>query len=187
MKASEIKKGSVIEVDGAVVYVSELQVQTASSRSGNTLYKVRGRNVVSRQKFQASFKGDEQVQTAELERRPVQFLYRDPDGCTFMDRETYEQHSFDLDALDAELPYLTEGLEGIFALVVDGTAVGIELPATVVLEVMECAPAMKAASASARNKPATLSTGLVIQVPEYLAQGERVKVNTVTGEFMARA
>jgi elongation factor P len=187
MKASEIKKGSVIEVDGAVVYVSELQVQTASSRSGNTLYKVRGRNVVSRQKFQASFKGDEQVQTAELERRPVQFLYRDTDGCTFMDRETYEQHSFDLDALDAELPYLTEGLEGIFALVVDGAAVGIELPATVVLEVTECAPAMKAASASARNKPATLSTGLVIQVPEYLAQGERVKVNTVTGEFMARA
>ena len=187
MKASEIKKGSVIEVDGAVVYVSELQVQTASSRSGNTLYKVRGRNVVSRQKFQASFKGDEQVQTVELERRPMQFLYRDADGCTFMDRETYEQHSFDLDALDAELPYLTEGLEGIFALVVDGTAVGIELPATVVLEVMECAPAMKAASASARNKPATLSTGLVIQVPEYLAQGERVKVNTVTGEFMARA
>jgi len=187
MKASEIKKGSVIEVDGAVVYVSELQVQTASSRSGNTLYKVRGRNVVTRQKFQASFKGDEQVQTVELERRPMQFLYRDADGCTFMDRETYEQHSFDLDALDAELPYLTEGLEGIFALVVDGTAVGIELPATVVLEVMECAPAMKAASASARNKPATLSTGLVIQVPEYLAQGERVKVNTVTGEFMARA
>ena len=187
MKASEIKKGSVIEVDGAVVYVSELQVQTASSRSGNTLYKVRGRNVVTRQKFQASFKGDEQVQTVELERRPMQFLYRDADGCTFMDRETYEQHSFDLDALDAELPYLTEGLEGIFALVVDGAAVGIELPATVVLEVMECAPAMKAASASARNKPATLSTGLVIQVPEYLAQGERVKVNTVTGEFMARA
>ena len=187
MKASEIKKGSVIEVDGAVVYVSELQVQTASSRSGNTLYKVRGRNVVTRQKFQASFKGDEQVQTVELERRPMQFLYRDADGCTFMDRDTYEQHSFDLDALDAELPYLTEGLEGIFALVVDGTAVGIELPATVVLEVMECAPAMKAASASARNKPATLSTGLVIQVPEYLAQGERVKVNTVTGELMARA
>lgn len=187
MKASEIKKGSVIDVDGAVVYINELQVQTASSRSGNTLYKVRGRNVVTRQKFQASFKGDEQVQTVELERRLVQFLYRDADGCTFMDRETYEQHAFDLDALEAELPYLTEGLEGIFALIVDGTAVGIELPPTVVLEVVECAPAMKAASASARNKPATLSTGLVVQVPEYLAEGERIKINTVTGEFMARA
>jgi elongation factor P len=187
MKASEIKKGSVIEVDGAVVLIMELQVQTASSRSGNTLYKVRGRNVLTRQKFQGSFKGDDQVQTVELERRPVQFLYRDSEGCTFMDRETFEQHSFDLEALESELPYLTEGLEGIFALVVDGTAVGIELPATVILEVVECAPAMKAASASARNKPATLSTGLVVVVPEYLAQGERIKVNTVTGEFMSRA
>lgn len=186
MKASEIKKGSVIEIDGAPIYIAELQVQTASSRSGNTLYKVRGRNVVTRQKFQASYKGDDQVQTVELERRPVQFLFRDTDGCTFMDRDSFEQHSFDLAALEAELPYLTEGLEGIFALVVDGTAVGIELPATVVLEILECAPAMKAASASARNKPATLNTGLVVQVPEYLTQGERIKVNTATGEFMSR-
>lgn len=187
MKASEIKKGSVIEVEGAVVLITELQVQTASSRSGNTLYKMRGRNVLTRQKFQGSFKGDDLVQTVELERRPVQFLYQDSEGATFMDRETFEQHTFDLEALESELPYLTEGLEGIFALVVDGAAVGIELPATVVLEVVECAPAMKAASASARNKPATLSTGLVVQVPEYLAQGERIKVNTVTGEFMSRA
>ena len=186
MKASEIKKGCVIEVDGAVIYIAELQVQTASSRSGNTLYKVKGRNVVNRQKFQASFKGDEQVQTVEFERRAVQFLYREADGCTFMDRDTFEQYAFDLEALEAELPYLTEGLEGIFALVVDGVAVGIELPATVVLEVIECSPTMKGASASARNKPATLSTGLVVQVPEYLAAGEVVKVNTVTGEFMAR-
>ena len=187
MKASEIKKGSVIEVDGAVVYITELQVQTASSRSGNTLYKVRGRNVVNRQKFQGSFKGDEQLQTVEFERRAVQFLYRENDGCTFMDRDTFEQYAFDLETLESELPYLTEGLEGLFALVVDGVAVGIELPATVVLEVMDCAPSIKGASASARNKPATLSTGLVVQVPEYLAAGEVIKVNTVSGEFMSRA
>ncbi|MCB1790922.1 MAG: elongation factor P-like protein YeiP, partial [Gammaproteobacteria bacterium] len=91
MKASEIKKGLVIEADGANVIVTEVQVQTASSRSGNTLYKVRGRNVVTRQKFQAAFKGDEFVQTVEFERRAVQFLYEDADGCTFMDRDTYEQ------------------------------------------------------------------------------------------------
>ena len=124
MKASDIKKGSVIEADGAVVLITELQVQTASSRSGNTLYKVRGRNVLTRQKFQGSFKGDDTVQTVELERRPVQFLYQDAEGATFMDRETFEQHTFDLDALEAELPYLTEGLEGIFALVVDGRGGG---------------------------------------------------------------
>jgi elongation factor P len=186
MKASDIKKGMVIEADGSSVVVNEVQVQTASSRSGNTLYKVRGRNVVTRQKFQASFKGDDAIQTVDFERRPVQFLYEDTDGCTFMDRETFEQHSFDLDALEAERPYLTDGLEGIYALVVDGAAVGIELPATVVLEVLDCSPAMKGASASARNKPATTGTGLVVQVPEYLAPGDRIKVNTATGEFMSR-
>jgi elongation factor P len=187
MKASEIKRGSVIEADGAVVYINALQVQTASSRSGNTLYKVKGRNVLTGQKFQGSFKGDEQVQTVDLERRPVQFLYQDSDGVTFMDGETYEQFTFGLDALGEELPYLSDGLEGLYALIIDGRPVGIELPPTVVLEVVECAPAMKAASASARNKPATLSTGLVVQVPEYLAQGERIKINTLTGEFMSRA
>jgi elongation factor P len=186
MKVSEIKKGVVIAVDGASVFVNEVQVQTASSRSGNTLYKLRGRNVVTRQKFLASFKGDDVVQTVDFERRPVQYLYADGDGCTFMDRDTYEQHSFDLESLEQERPYLTEGLEGIFALVVDGAAVGIELPATVVLEVIDCAPAMKAASASARNKPATLGTGLVVQVPEYILPGELIKVNTQTGEFMSR-
>jgi elongation factor P len=186
MKASEIKKGLVIDVDGASVYVNELQVQTASSRSGNTLYKIRGRNVVTRQKVLASFKGDEVVQTVDFERRAVQFLYQDADGCTFMDRDTFEQHTFDLEAMEAELPYLTDGLDGICALVVDGAAVGIELPATVILEVLECAPSIKGASASARNKPATTNTGLVVQVPEYLSPGDAIKVNTVTGEFMAR-
>ena len=186
MKASDIKKGLVIETQGATVVITEVQVQTASSRSGNTLYTVRGRDVVTRQKFQASFKGDDVIQTLDFERRPVQFLYEDADGCTFMDRETYEQLGFERDALEAERPYLTDGLEGIFALVVDGTPVGIELPATVVLTVVDCAPAMRGSSASARNKPATTSTGLVVQVPEYLSPGDTIKVNTLTGEFMAR-
>ena len=89
--------------------------------------------------------------------------------------------------LPFDLPYLTDGLEGIFALVADGNVLGVELPATVSLEITECAPAMKGASASARSKPATLSTGLVVQVPEYLTPGELIKVNTLTGKFMSRA
>lgn len=187
MKASELKKGHVIHTDGRAVLVKEVQVQTASSRSGNTLYKVRGRDVASKQKFERSFKGDETLQSVEFERRPVQFLYADADGCTFMDAETYEQHTLGNDALEEERPYLVEGLEGIYALIADGAVLGIELPATVVLEVTETSPAMKGATAAARNKPATLNTGLVVQVPEYLAAGERVKVNTITGEFISRA
>ena len=123
----------------------------------------------------------------EFGRRPVQYLYRDADGCTFMDRESFEQYTLDTAALEDELNYLGEDLEGILAMIADGVILGIELPATVALEITDTAPGMKAASASSRTKPATLSTGLVVQVPEYLAAGEHIKVNTVTGEYISRA
>jgi elongation factor P len=187
MKASELRKGVVLRVNGRNILIKGVDVQSPSSRSGSTLYKVRGHDVVSKQKFEASLKGEEALQTVEFERRPVQYLYQDTDACTFMDKETYEQYSLDNAALEEERRYLDDGLEGITALVADGAVLGIELPATVALEVVDTAPAMKAASSSARTKPATLTTGLVVQVPEYLTIGERIKINTVTGEFISRA
>lgn len=187
MKATELKKGMVIDVDGRNVIIKTLEVQSPSSRSGSTLYKVRGYDIVTRAKYENRFKGDDNIQPVEFSRRPVQYLYQDADGCTFMDKESYEQYTLPLDALEEELQFLGEELDGILALIADGSILGIELPATVVLEIVETAPAMKAASASSRTKPATLNTGLVIQVPEYITPGEQVKVNTGTGEFMSRA
>jgi elongation factor P len=187
MKAHEIKKGAVIQVDGQNILVKHVQVQSPSSRSGSTLYKVKGHDVVSRQKFERSFKGDENVGAVDFARRPVQLLYRDADGFTFMDNETYEQYTISEEILEEEKPYLVDGMEGLLALVADGALLGIELPATMTFEVVECAPGIKGASASARTKPATLSTGMVVQVPEYLEQGEIIKVNTDTGEYMSRA
>lgn len=187
MKASEVKKGAVIHLDGRNIIVKDVTVQTASSRSGNTLYKVRGRDVVSKQKFEASYKGDETLHTVDFERRPAQLLFKDIHGCTFMDAESYEQYTLGNDALEDDRPYLTDGMEGLSILIADGVLLAIELPATVVLGIVDTAPAMKAASASARSKPATLNTGLVVQVPEYLAPGEQIKVNTGSGEFISRA
>ncbi len=187
MKANELKKGVVMLLDGRNIVVKQVQVQSAVSRSGNTLYKVRGHDVVSRQKFERSFKGDEVVETVEITRRPVQLLYRDADGCTFMDSETYEQYVVPEADLEEELPYISEGLEGIYAIISDETLLGIELPATVTLAIAECSPGIKGASAAARSKPATLSTGLVVQVPEYLTPGEVIKVNTESGEYISRA
>lgn len=187
MKANELKKGVVFQVDGQNILVKHVQVQSPSSRSGNTLYKVKGQNVATRQKYERSFKGDEVVGEVDFARRPVQWLYRDGDGCTFMDSESYEQYIVSEELISEELPYITEGLEGIYALIADDVLVGLELPPTVVMAITECSPGIKGASASARTKPATLSTGLVVQVPEYLAPGELVKVNTETGEYMSRA
>jgi elongation factor P len=187
VKASELKKGLVLDVDGRKVIIRHLEVQSPSSRSGSTLYKVRGHDLLTRQKYEARYKGDENLQTVEFGRRPVQFLYRDADGCTFMDKDNYEQYTLAAEALDDELQYLSENLDGILAMISDDSVLGIELPATVSLEIVDTAPGMKAASSSARTKPATLSTGLVVQVPEYLAPGESIKVNTGTGEYVSRA
>lgn len=187
MKASEPKRGTVVSIEGATYMVREVQVQSPSSRSGNTLYKVQYRHVVTRQKLDQTYRGDDQVQSVEFERRPLQLIFRQPEGCTFMDLQDYQQHTLGSEALEAELPYLSDGLVGLYALVAEGQVIGIELPPTVDLEIVECAPALKGASASARTKPATLTTGLVVQVPEYIAPGDRVRVNTETGQYMARA
>jgi len=187
VKASELKKGLVLDVDGRKVIIRHLEVQSPSSRSGSTLYKVRGHDILTRQKYEARYKGDENLQTVEFGRRPVQFLYRDADGCTFMDKDNYEQYTLAAEALGDELQYLSENLDGILAMVSDDSILGIELPSTVSLEIVDTAPGMKAASSSARTKPATLATGLVVQVPEYLAPGETIKVNTGTGEYVSRA
>lgn len=186
MKANELKRGTLINEDGQNIKIKQVQVQTSSSRSGNTLYKVKGQNIVTRQKFEKSYKGDDVVNPIEVSRRQIQLLYRDTDGCTFMDSETYEQYIVNEDAIEDELLYLKDGIEGLQALISDDTLLGIELPASVEMEIIECAPSMKAASSSACTKPATLGTGLVVQVPEYLAPGECIKINTDTGAFMSR-
>ena len=187
MKASDLKKGQVLDIDGRNILVKDLDVQSPSSRSGSTLYKVRGVDIVSKQKYENRFKGDDTIQTVDFGRRAVQYLYRDADGCTFMDKESFEQYTLATDVLEEELLYLSEELDGIVALIADGTILGITLPATVVLEITDTAPGMKAASASSRTKPATLSTGLVVQVPEYITSGELIKVNSSSGEYISRA
>jgi len=187
MKASDLKKGQVLDINGRNILVKDLDVQSPSSRSGSTLYKVRGVDIVSKQKYENRFKGDEVIQTVDFGRRAVQYLFQDADGCTFMDKETFEQYTLGADMLEEELLYLSEDLEGIVAMIADETILGIVLPATVALEITDTAPGMKAASASSRTKPATLTTGLVVQVPEYLTSGELIKVNSGTGEYISRA
>ena len=105
----------------------------------------------------------------------------------FMDVESYEQHTLMDEDIQDELDFIMEGLEGIDALVVEDQVMAVELPASVALTIEDTTPAMKAASSSARTKPATMVTGLVVQVPEYLTPGETIKINTETREFVSRA
>ena len=187
MKANEIKKGLVINQDNKNILIKKVFVQSPSSRTGSTLYKVSGSDISSGQKFERRYKGDEAVTLVEVSRRAVQLLFHDNDSYTFMDSENYDQFILNSDALEDEADFLYDGLEGLSALISDETLLGIELPAHMPLEITECVPSMKAASSSARTKPATLSTGLVVQVPEYLTPGEMIKINTETREFISRA
>ncbi len=187
MKANEIKRGSFIHYEGQNIVIKSVFCQTASSRSGNTIYKMKGQVLVTKKKFEHGFLGDENVEIIDVNRSLVQPLYREGDAWVFMDNDTYEQYTLIDEDIQDELPFLIEGLEGINALVVDDQIMGIELPSSVVLIIEETAPGIKGASSSARTKPATMSTGLVVQVPEYLASGQAIKINTETQEYVSRA
>lgn len=186
-KASELKKGMVVEVNGIPHMVKQIEVRNPSSRGASTLYKVRFNNLKTGQKLDESLKGDDIFKEADYVRAKAQFSYIDGDNYVFMNVEDYTQYTLSSEDLEDQIGYLTEGLEGIVALLVDDEVIGIELPSSVIMAIVETSPAIKGATASARTKTALLTTGIEIQVPEYLEMGELVKVNTETGKFMSRA
>jgi elongation factor P len=186
-KASELKKGMVVEVNGVPHVVKQIEVRNPSSRGASTLYKVRFNNLKTGQKLDESLKGDDFFKEADYARAKAQFSYVDGDNYVFMNSEDYTQYTLSSEDLEDQIGYLTEGLEGIVALLIDDEVIAIELPSSVVLAIVETAPAIKGATAAGRTKTARLTTGIEIQVPEYLEMDEMVKVNTETGKFMSRA
>ncbi len=187
MQAKEIKPGAVVVSQDIPVLIETVQVQTPSARGAATLYKFRGRNLVTKQKIDITLKGTESLEAADFERRPVKLMYVDGQQVHFLDQNDFNQHTIDRELVADEMLYVTEALEGMLALVYNDECVGIQLPSAVELNVTECDPGVKGNSATNRTKPATLETGLVVQVPEYLSSGQRIKVDTRTGEFLSRA
>lgn len=187
MLAKEIKPGAVMNHDGQPIIIESVSVQSPSARGAATLYKYRARNLITKQKVDITLKGTESLPEADFERRDVKMMYTDPTHIHLLDQESYEQYSLELEHVSDEMPYVTEELEGMQALVYNDECVGIKVPTTVELVVTECDPFVKGNSATGRTKPATLETGLKVQVPEYLAQGERIKVDSRNGEFIGRA
>ena len=187
MQAKEIKTGSVVVFQDNPVIIEKISVQSPSARGASTLYKFRGRNVVTKQKLDITLKGTESLDDADFQRRPVNLMYTDASQMHFLDQQDYQQYSLELEDLENEKSFIKEGLDGILALIYNDECVGIQLPAAVELKITQCDPGVKGNSATSRTKPAILETGLVIQVPEYLKQDETVKVDTRTGDFLSRA
>jgi elongation factor P len=185
--AKDFKRRMVVEIDGAPHMIEQIQVQTPSARGAATLYKVKARNLKTRNRVEKTYKGTDSLAESSFERRPVQYLYHDADGYHFMDSSDYNQFSLSADDLLDQSAYMSENMEGVEALLVNDQVIGIEIPDTVELEIVETAPGVRGNSATGRTKPATLSTGAVIQVPEHLDPGVRVRVDTREGEYLGRA
>jgi|SRR5581483_5749896 len=183
----DFKRGLRVLLDGDPFVILDVHVQSPSARGASSLTKIRARNLRTGQLTDRTFRGGDRVEEPNVELRPVQFLYRDDDGFHFMDTQSYEQFSRSAEDLGDLAGYLRDGLEGIRSVVFNEQVISIDLPNTVVLTVVDTAPAIKGATAQAQTKPATLETGLVIQVPSYLESGERVQVDTRDARFVARA
>ena len=186
-KAGDLKRGDIIDINGVPHAVKLIESRSPSSRGASTLYKIRFNNLKTGQKLDESYKSDDFLKTADCIRVKVQYSYHDGENYVFMNTEDYTQYSLNDDDLSGQKEYLTEGLEGITALLMDDSVLGIELPASVDLEIVETAPGIKGSSATARTKSAILPTGLDVQVPEYLVTGEVIKINTGTGKYMSLA
>jgi elongation factor P len=185
--ASDLKRGDIVKIDGDPHIVETVKVQTPSARGALTLYKIRFRNLKTKRKVDQSLRGDDGLAEADFERRPVQYLFGDAASITVMDLQDYSQFTLVKEDIEDEWPYLTESVEGLIAISSEGRVLGLEVPTFVSLEIVETRPSVKGGSVTARTKPATLSTGLVVQVPEYMAVCEVIRVDTRTGEYASKA
>ncbi|MGD8109229.1 elongation factor P-like protein YeiP [Vibrio sp. TRT 21S02] len=186
-KASELKKGFAIESNGKTLLIKDIEVTTPGGRGGAKIYKLRCTDLSTGSRVDERYKSDDVVDTVDMYKRAAAFSYVDGDEYIFMDNEDYSQFTFKQSDIEDELLFITEEIQGLHVILVNGNAVAIELPASVELVIEETDPSIKGASASARTKPARFSTGLVVQVPEYIATGDRIVVNTTERKYMSRA
>jgi len=187
ISTSDFKRNLRIQIDGEPYVILDVHVQSPSARGASSLSKIKVRNLKTGQVFDKTFRGGDKVEEPNVELRPIQFLYRDDEGFHFMDTQSYEQFALGVDDLGDLGGYLKDGMSGIRSVLFNDKVISVELPNTVVLTVVDTAPAVKGATAQAQTKPATLETGLVIQVPSYLESGELVQVDTREARFIARA
>jgi elongation factor P len=183
ISTGELRKGIVIELDGDLWQI--LDYHHIKMGRGSAQVRITLRNVKRGQTIERSFQAGTKWPRALMERRPVQFLYRDGDDFHFMDNDTYDQFHLTADQLDEAVPYLKDGMT-LDRTAYQGETLGVELPITVDLAVTETEPGFAGDTAQGARKSATLETGLVVQVPLFVAEGDVIRVDTRTGEYLTR-
>ena len=186
MKASDVKKGNVVEHEGTVYQVRDIERSAPTARGGNVTFRFTLYSIPGGRKFDLSLRADDDLKEMDLVRRAANFSYMDGDNYVFMDNEDYTQYILGPELIGDNAGYIVESVEGYYVQVIDDAPVGLQVPTSVLLVVVDTAPELKGASATKRTKPAKLNTGIEIQVPEYITTDEKVWVNTLTGEFAGR-
>jgi len=184
MKATNIRKGNVVRVNSVLYRV--MQMDHVTPGKGRAHVQTKLRNLTEGTQTEMRFRSTDDIEKVALETKKMQYLYKDQQGFHFMDTETYDQVALNEDTLgDAMLYVLPE--TSILIETFEGNPVGLELPPTVDLRVVDTAPGIKDATAQAQRKAATMETGLVVQVPAFIEQDELIRVNTTDGSYSERA
>ncbi len=183
ISTGELRKGIVIELDGQLFSI--LDYQHLKLGRGSAQVRMKLRNLKTGSIIERTVQAGEKFPRVRLDHRTVQFLYKDDDNYVFMDTETYEQITLTGQQLGDAASYLKDGTT-LEVLLHDSEPVGVEMPITVDLRVVRTEPGFRGDTATGATKPATLETGLVIQVPLFVNEGEVVRVDTRTGEYLER-
>ncbi len=180
---SQFRNGLKIELDGVPFVI--VYFQHVKPGKGGAFVRTKLKNLKTGRVIDRRFRAGEKVEAADVDDRKMQFLYRDGDQLVFMDSESYDQIPFSSDQVGDAKKYLLENLV-VDVLFWRGQPINIELPAFVEAAISECEPGIKGDTASGATKPATLETGAVVQVPLFVKEGERIRVDTRTGEYVER-
>jgi len=184
VSTNDLKNGMALALPEGLMTVIEFQ--HVKPGKGGAFVRTKLKNFRTGAVLDKTFRADEKVPLAVIDKREMQYLYREGTSLVFMDSESYEQLQVEASDLGDAVDYLKEG-DTVVLPMYEGTVVGVELPAAVELVVRETEPGVQGDRVSGARKPATLETGLVVQVPLFIEPGETVKVDTRTGEYLARA
>ena len=182
--ASSLRKGNIVEKDGHLYVI--LTAENIHPGKGTPVTQLDMRRISDGVKVSERYRTTEQVERAFVEDKDYNYLYEDSDGFNFMNNETFEQVSVSKDVVGDRAPFLQENMKCVLS-VYEGNAVAIELPARMVLEIVDTEPTVKGQTASSSYKPAKLSNGVRTMVPPHIAAGTRVVVMTEDGSYVERA
>ena len=183
ISTGDLKKGIAIELDGELWQI--LDYHHIKMGRGSAQVRITLRNVKRGQTIERSFQAGTKWPRASMEKRPVQFLYRDGNDFHFMDNDTYDQFHLTAEQLGETAPYLMDGMT-LDRTSYQGETIGVELPVTVDMKVAETEPGFAGDTQTGARKPATTETGLVVQVPIFVETGDTIRIDTRTGEYQTR-